>query len=346
VSVGTAIKDSPVTSRLADEAKAYLRAKGTNMLGQVGHQVESGIGRLESGELLSPGLKEGVQRLARGDSPAKAAAGAAFAGVKDKVKNMFGGGGGGKGGKGGKVKVTNIIEDIDVGVPLRVAYNQWTQFGDFPSFMKKVESVDSESDEKLNWKAQVLWSHRTWESNIQEQVPDERIVWRSKGAKGYVDGAVTFHELGPRLTRVMLVLEYHPQGLFEHTGNIWRAQGRRARLELKHFRRHVMTRTILDEESVEGWRGEIRDGEVVRTHEDALDEEGRSDQDRDRDQDQDYDEDEDRAPENDEDEGDAGDYDEHEDDGDDEAADGYDEDEAAEDERESEDEREYAEQRS
>ena len=67
-------------------------------------------------------------------------------------------------------------------------------------------------------------------------MPDSHIVWRSKGAKGHVDGAVTFPELGPNLTRVLLVLEYHPQGLFERTGNLWRAQGRRARLEFKHFR--------------------------------------------------------------------------------------------------------------
>jgi hypothetical protein len=127
--------------------------------------------------------------------------------------------------------VTNIVESIDVGVPIRLAYNQWTQFADFPSFMKKVESVETaDEDQKLNWKAQVLWSHRTWEATIQEQSPDDKIVWRSKGAKGHVDGAVTFHELAPNLTRVLLALEYHPQGLFEHTGNIWRAQGRRARL--------------------------------------------------------------------------------------------------------------------
>ena len=65
-----------------------------------------------------------------------------------------------------------ISENIDVGLPLRTTYNQWTQFGDFPGFMKKVESVDQESDEKMNWKAQVFWSHRTWEATIIEQVPD------------------------------------------------------------------------------------------------------------------------------------------------------------------------------
>ena len=171
-------------------------------------------------------------------------------------------------------KSTNIIETIDVGVPIDVAYNQWTQFGDFSGFMKKVENVEHDQDEaKVTFKAQIFWSHRTWEATIIEQVPDERIVWRSKGEKGHVDGAVTFHELGSDLTRILVVLEYYPQGLFEKTGNIWEAQGRRARAELRHFRRHVMTRSILDEDEVEGWRGEIHDGEVVRDHEEVVEEE-------------------------------------------------------------------------
>src|SRR5215203_443792 len=169
--------------------------------------------------------------------------------------------------------MTNIVEGLDVGLPLRTTYDTWTQFADFPSFMKKVETVDQESDEKTNWKAKVFWSRRTWQATIVEQVPDSHIVWRSTGPKGHVDGAVSFTELGPNLTRVLLVLEYWPKGLFERTGNLWRAQGRRARLEFKHFRRHAMTNVLLRQEEVEGWRGEIRDSEVVKTHEEALEEE-------------------------------------------------------------------------
>jgi len=141
--------------------------------------------------------------------------------------------------------------------------------------MKKVESVDQPEDGNTNWKAHVFWSHRTWEATVIEQHPDERIIWRSKGPKGHVDGAVTFHELGPSLTRIVLVMEYHPQGMFERTGNLWRAQGRRARLELKHFERHVMAHAVLNQEDIEGWRGTIEDGEVVKDHETALQEEGR-----------------------------------------------------------------------
>src|SRR5690349_16433785 len=195
--------------------------------------------------------------------------------MKDKGAGLFGGGGGGGGGgKGKKLKVTVISESLDIGLPLRATYNLWTQYEDFPSFMKKVENVDMD-DEKSTWKAQVFWSHREWQATTVEQVPDSHIVWKSTGAKGHVDGTVTFTELGPNLTRVLLVMEYFPQGLFERTGNLWRAQGRRARLEFQHFRRHAMTDAILRPDEIEGWRGEIRDSEVVRTHEEALQEEQR-----------------------------------------------------------------------
>ncbi|MEU7939398.1 SRPBCC family protein [Microbispora bryophytorum] len=236
--------------------------RGRNARGLL-KSVTDRLGVTGGGGLLSA-LTEG----GGGGHPVRAAI---MAYGKEKIKGLFGGGG--KGGKGKKLKVTNIVESLDIGAPLRLVYNQWTQFEDFPSFMKKVETVEQKSDEKLGWKAQVFWSHRTWESTIVEQVPDSRIVWRSQGPKGFPDGSVTFHEITPELTRVLLVVEYHPQGLFERVGNLWRAQGRRVRLEFKHFRRHVMTNALLRPDEIEGWRGEIRDSEVVKDHETAQREE-------------------------------------------------------------------------
>ena len=265
--------------RLKTEARGLVGALGERAMSSVLDKVEETTGRLtdyvEGG--AGPGLMAavtGAKDMAEGKGPVRSMLGAGFKGVTEKVRGLFGKGGG-KGGSG-KLKVTNIVESIDVGVPIDLAYNQWTQFSDFPSFMKKVENVDQDENEpeKLHWKAQVFWSHREWDADIVEQVPEERIIWKSTGPKGHADGAVTFHRLGPNLTRILLVLEYHPQGLFERTGNIWRAQGRRARLELKHFRRHVMTNAILHPEEIEGWRGVIEDGEVVQDHEEALAEEG------------------------------------------------------------------------
>jgi hypothetical protein len=243
------------------------------------------------------------EKTAEGKSPLMAGLSAGAEGIKSKVTDVFKGGGGKGGGKGKKLKVTNIIESIDVGAPVKVVYDQWTQFQDFSNFMKKVEGVDQNDEQKLAFKAQVFWSHRSWEATIVDQVPDERIVWRSKGDKGHVDGAVTFHEIGPNLTRVLVVLEYYPQGLFERTGNLWRAQGRRARLELKHFRRHVMTQTMLHPDEVEGWRGEIHDSKVTKSNEDAQQEE-QDDDGGDADDEYEEDEYEDDTEDSDEDEGD------------------------------------------
>jgi uncharacterized membrane protein len=245
------------TDALVAEIRNLAGALGERAVTSFGEKVESATGRLteyaKNGggkPLLSAGLS-GV-------------AGKVKNSVKSAVAGKLGGGGEEASGPG---KVTNIVESIDVGVPIDVAYDQWTRFEEFPDIAKKVESVTQESDEVVNWQAKVFWSRRSWRSNIIDQVPDQRIVWRSEGDKGRVDGAVTFHELTPDLTRVLLVLEYYPKGLFEHVGNLWRAQGRRARLELKHFQRHVMTQTALHPDEVEGWRGEIRDGQVVEEEE-------------------------------------------------------------------------------
>ncbi|MFC7495029.1 MULTISPECIES: SRPBCC family protein, partial [unclassified Nocardioides] len=262
--------------RLKSASGDLFKTLGDKAVSSLGGRMGDLTDRLEDVASGNSTLKTALgsgKAAAEGDSPVKGALKGAASAVKDKVPGL-GGGSGGSGSKSPKAtKATNIIEQVDVGVPVRVAYDQWTEFGGFPSFMKKVEKVDAKDDEKLEWKAQIVWSHRTWEATILEQVPDERIVWRSKGEKGHVDGTVTFHEVGPSLTRIIVVLEYYPQGLFERTGNIWRAQARRAKAELKHFQRHVMTRTILDPDEIEGWRGTIEDGEVVQSHEEALEEE-------------------------------------------------------------------------
>ncbi|MCX4726748.1 SRPBCC family protein [Streptomyces sp. NBC_01306] len=263
---------NPATDRLKDELQNYLHARAEHAVTQLGHKLGEGVSKLaEPGEGgLAGSLAKGGQALKEGKSPAQAALSAGSAQLKDtlkeKVKGLFGKG---RKGGGGKSKSVTIVEDIDVGVPVREAYDQWTQFQEFSTFAKGVVSVEKADDTSSNWKVKVAKSTRSWKANVTEQVPDERITWTTEGAKGTVRGVVTFHPITSDLTRVLLVLEYFPKGLFEKTGNMWRAQGRRARLDLKLYRKFIMMRG----EATDGWRGEIRDGEVVVEHDDAVAEE-------------------------------------------------------------------------
>ncbi|QDN75143.1 SRPBCC family protein [Streptomyces sp. S1A1-7] len=258
---------------LRDELSDFLGAQVEHLVDRAGEKLGDVTDQLldtaenggSGGSLLGIG-----GRILKGDSPLKAFVGEKAKGLKDnvmdKVKSVFGGG---RGGKSGSTKVMNIIEVLDVGVPIRVAYNYWTQYEEFSDFTKGVRSVSRNDETASDWKVKVGPSTRGWKATVQEQVPDDRIVWSSEGAKGTTHGCVSFHELTPDLTRIVLVVEYYPSGFFEKTGNLWRAQGRRLRLDFKNFQRYV---TFADED-VEGWRGEIRDGEVVRSHEEALEEE-------------------------------------------------------------------------
>ncbi|MEU9216624.1 SRPBCC family protein [Streptomyces sp. NPDC048376] len=227
---------------LKDALGGYLSAAGHGLVGKAGDRIGS--------------LTDRLTESADGGGSSGGGSG--------------GGGGGGSKSGGGSVKATNIVETVDIGVPLRTVYDQWTQLQDFSGFTKGVQSVSPHDEVTSDWTAKIAFSTRSWKATVQEQIPEQRIAWTSEGAKGSTKGVVTFHALAPRLTRVVVVVEYYPAGFFEKTGNLWRAQGRRLRLDLKHFARHV---TLTDGEDVEGWRGEIRDGEVVKSHEEALEEE-------------------------------------------------------------------------
>ncbi|MGW8747781.1 SRPBCC family protein [Streptomyces sp. NPDC055794] len=269
-------KDTPSPlGGLKDALGGYLSARGHSLVGKAGDRIG--------------GLTDRLTASANGNGGGNGGGGGGGGGNNGGSQR----GGGGKSGAG-SIKATHIMEVVDIGVPLRVVYDQWTQLQEFSDFTKGVRSVSAEDEVTSNWNLKVGPSSRSWKATVQEQVPDERIVWTSEGAKGSTRGVVTFHELAPRLTRVVVVCEYYPSGFFEKTGNLWRAQGRRLRLDLKHFARHV---TLVDEEEVEGWRGEIRDGEVVRTHEEAVEEENddaedeyEDDEEGDEDEDEDQDE--------------------------------------------------------
>ncbi|MGW5638309.1 SRPBCC family protein [Streptomyces sp. NPDC003832] len=258
--------------RLREEFFDYVGAQLEHLADVAGDKVDGLTDQLQDVADNGGVLPKVGARVLKGDNPLKALIGEKAKSIKDtateKVSNLFGGKGG-KGKKSGTSKVTTIIEHLDVGVPLRVAYDHWTQFEQFSSFTKGVRSVSQSDETGSDWKVKVGPSTRSWKATVTEQIPDERIKWTSDGAKGSTRGCVSFHEVTPTLTRIVLVVEYYPSGFFEKTGNIWRAQGRRLRLDAKHFQRYA----TLSDETPDGWRGEIRDGEVVRSHEEAMEEE-------------------------------------------------------------------------
>jgi uncharacterized membrane protein len=316
---------NPAVGKLGEAAKDYAKARGSDVAKKIGNKLSDVTGSLtdsaENGGFKSSAISGAAERVAQGDSPVKAALGGVGEGIKEKVKGVFGK----SGGAGGNKKFMSIIEDIHIGVPVDVAYNQWTQFQEFASFMKGVDSVDQTDEVSSNWRVKVFKSRRNMKATVTEQIPDRRIAWSTEGAKGTTKGVVTFHPLADDLTQVLLVIEYYPQGLFEKTGNIWRASGRRARLDLKHFRRFVMMRG----EETGSWRGEIRDGEVVREPDEVEEDERASAEDEGSDEMQDDMEDE--EPEEDEaeygEEGEEADDEDEEDEPEEDAAE-YDQDEA------------------
>lgn len=253
--------------RLRSELTDFLGAQAEQLTDRAGDALSGLTDKLQGAAENGGTMPRIGARVMKGESPAKAALAEKAKDVKDnivgKAKDLFSSGGGGG---GGDAKVTNIVETVDVGVPLRTAYDNWTQYEEFSGFTKGVKSVSTSDEVSSDWKLKVGPSNRSWKATVQEQLPDDRIVWSSEGSKGSTRGAVSFHELAPTLTRIVVIVEYYPAGFFEKTGNLWRAQGRRLRLDLKHFARYV---TLNADEEVEGWRGEIRDGEVVRSHEEG-----------------------------------------------------------------------------
>jgi len=153
--------------------------------------------------------------------------------------------------------VGKVEESIDVNVPVRTAYNQWTQFEEFPRFMEGVKSVRQLDDRTLEWTAEIAGNDETWRAEISEQEPDQRIAWHStEGARNA--GVVTFHRLDDNTTRVMLQLEYEPEGVVENVGDALGVPERRVRGDLERFKEFIESRGT----ETGAWRGEIEQTRV------------------------------------------------------------------------------------
>ena len=145
-----------------------------------------------------------------------------------------------------------IQKSIDVEVPVHVAYNQWTQFEEFPHFMEGVEKINQIDDTHLHWVVEIAGQHREWDARITEQRPDERIAWAAEGDTKHA-GVVTFHRIDPNTTRVMLQLEYEPTGFAEKAGEVLGVVQRRTEGDMKRFKEFIESRG----RETGAWRGEV-----------------------------------------------------------------------------------------
>jgi uncharacterized membrane protein len=142
---------------------------------------------------------------------------------------------------------------IDVNVPVRTAYNQWTQFEEFPHFMEGVKEVRQITDTTLHWRAEIAGKEEEWDAVISEQIPDQRVAWTSiTGAKNA--GVVTFHYIDPNTTRVTLQIDYEPEGLVENVGNALGLVKARIGGDLERFKKFIEARQT----ETGAWRGEVR----------------------------------------------------------------------------------------
>lgn len=152
-----------------------------------------------------------------------------------------------------------IQETIDVRVPVRSAYDQWTQFEDFPRFMENVERVQQLDATTLEWRASIAGIEKRWQARIIEQVPDRRIAWASiEGARN--DGTVTFDSVGSDTTRVTLQLQVEHDGPVESAGSALGLVRQSVHGDLQRFRDFIEARGS----NTDGWRGEIHDGSETR----------------------------------------------------------------------------------
>ena len=149
--------------------------------------------------------------------------------------------------------MARIEESIEVDVPITTAYNQWTQFEEFPQFMEGIESVQQIDDTHLLWTAEIGGRKEEWRAEITEQHPDHRIAWKATEGRENA-GVVTFHRIDEAKTRVMVQMDWEPDGTIEQVGATVGADSRRVQGDLKRFKE------LIEKQGVESgaWRGDVK----------------------------------------------------------------------------------------
>jgi uncharacterized membrane protein len=148
--------------------------------------------------------------------------------------------------------MANIERSIDVDVPVRAAYDQWTQFEEFPRFMEGVEEIRQIDDTHAHWRTKIAGREKEFDAVVTEQRPDERIAWTSQDGPEHA-GVVTFHRIDDSKTRIMLQLDYEPEGPVEKLGDLVGIVERRVKGDLERFKELIESRGAPSG----GWRGEV-----------------------------------------------------------------------------------------
>ncbi len=146
-----------------------------------------------------------------------------------------------------------IEQSVEVNVPLSTAYNQWTQFEEFPRFMEGVKEVRQLDPTHLHWVAEIGGQTAEWDAEITEQRPDERVAWKNVDGK-HNAGVVTFHRLDDDHTRMMVQFDFMPEGLIEKLGDAIAAPDRRVAADLQRFKEMIESRGS----ETGAWRGEVK----------------------------------------------------------------------------------------
>ncbi|MFI5865057.1 SRPBCC family protein [Streptomyces sp. NPDC051546] len=149
--------------------------------------------------------------------------------------------------------MSKVEESVEVDVPVRTAYNQWTQFDSFPQFMEGVERIDQRTNTMTHWVTKVAGVEREFEAEITEQIPDERVAWTTLAGEVKQAGVVTFHRLDDTRCKVMLQLDYDPEGFAENVGDKLGFVKRKVSGDLKRFKEYIEDRG----RETGSWRGEV-----------------------------------------------------------------------------------------
>ncbi|MCB7137305.1 SRPBCC family protein [Cellulosimicrobium marinum] len=148
--------------------------------------------------------------------------------------------------------MSTVMQTVDVAVPVRTAYDQWTQFEEFPRFMEGVEEIRQLDATHTHWRTKIGGVEREFDAEITEQHPDERVAWNSTSGPDHA-GVVTFHRLSEAETRVTVQLEWSPDGVVEKTGDLLQLDERRVKGDLARFKEFVESRGV----ETGAWRGDV-----------------------------------------------------------------------------------------